>query len=296
MLLSALLLMFVSCAAQDPPTAPAIQEAAPAATAPEPPTETPENVRAFLAEAQSQLYDPQAAGLKSLAFDVDVDFPGLGRVGAVHVTWAAGQEAQTVFTVAENSALPPGLPTGMLEAQSNNLVQQLLGGMLNRPIASLLDAGVATMAGVQEGLVAVSHVHPAFAAQGVTSQIYLFDDDGRLQKSMTEGEQQGMTVNLVQGYSWKSAAEGTQLLVADEQSGEAKIGPMKQSSTATFGYTQVGAIVLLIRISTSNTGPMSGEQVLAATNLVVNGEAIPVPAAPPSAETDPAAPRMPAGG
>lgn len=297
MLLSTLLLMSVACPIQDPPAAPASQDGAAAAVpAAEVPTETPENVRSFLNEAQGHLYDPQAAGLKSLAFDMDVDFPGLGHVGAVHVSWEAGQSAQTAFTADETTALPPGVPPGMMEQQSSAMAQQLLGGMLNRPISSLLDAGVATMAGVQEGLVAVSHYHPIAAQQGVKSQVYLFDEDGKLQKSSTEMEQQGMTIDIVQTYAWKPAAEGTDLLVPQEQSVEAKIGPMTQSSKASFTYAQIGPIVLPVRISTTTSGPMSGEQIMAAKNLVVNGEAAAVPAAPAMPEANPAAPREPAGG
>jgi hypothetical protein len=291
MFLSTLLLMSVAVPAQDPPVAPATQDAAPAA--PAVPAETPENVRTYLTEAQSHLYDPQAAGLKSLAFDVDIEMPQIGHLGVVHVTWAAGEAAKTDFKADEAAPLPPGAPAGMIEAQSNATAQQLLGGMLNRSIASLLDEGVATMAGVQENLVAVSHHHPAAEAQGVKSQIYLFDDDGRLKKSNTEVEQQGMTINIAQTYSWKPATEGSELLVADAQTVEAKFGPMTQTSQATFSYTQVGAIVLPVRIATSSKGPMSGEQVIAASNLVVNGEAAPVAPAP--AAGDPAT-RKPEGG
>jgi len=293
MLLSTLLLMSVAVPAQDPPVAPATQDVAPAA--PAVPAETPESVRTYLTEAQSHLYDPQAAGLKSLAFDVDIEMPQIGHLGVVHVTWNAGEAAKTDFKADETSPLPPGAPAGMIEAQSNATAQQLLGGMLNRSIASLLDEGVATMAGVQENLVAVSHHHPAAEAQGVKSQIYLFDDDGRLKKSNTEVEQQGMTINIAQTYSWKPATEGSELLVADAQTVEAKFGPMTQTSQATFSYMQIGAIVLPVRISTSSKGPMSGEQVIAASNLVVNGQAAPVaPAAAPAAG-DPAS-RKPEGG
>jgi hypothetical protein len=76
MLFSTLLLMCVSVPVQDPPAAPATQDAAPAA--PAVPAETPASVRTYLTEAQSHLYDPQAAGLKSLAFDVDIEMPQIG--------------------------------------------------------------------------------------------------------------------------------------------------------------------------------------------------------------------------
>lgn len=295
MLFSTLLLMCVTVPVQDPPAAPATQDAAPASAAAAVPAETPENVRTYLTEAQSHLYDPQAAGLKSLAFDVEIDMPQIGHLGVVHVTWNAGESAKTEFKADESAALPAGAPPGMIEAQSNATAQQLLGGMLNRSIASLLDEGVATMAGVQENLVAVSHHHPAAEAQGVKSQVYLFDDEGRLKKSTTEVEQQGMTIKIAQNYSWKPATEGSELLVADAQTVEAKFGPMTQTSQATFTYVQVGPIVLPVRIATSSKGPMSGEQVIAATNLVVNGQATPTDAVP-ATPGDPAAARKPQGG
>ncbi|HZL99510.1 MAG TPA: hypothetical protein VFD43_04580 [Planctomycetota bacterium] len=291
MLIPSLLLMIAACPLQDA-AAPAAQGAAPAEAVP---SETPENVRTYLEEAQGLLYDPQSAGLTSLAFDVAVDLPQLGRLGTVHVTWAAGETAKTTFTAEENPALPQGMPAGMLEAQANATAQQLLNGMLNRTIGTLLDEGVATMAGVQDNLVAVSHHHPAMAAQGVTSQLYLFDDEGLLKKSKTAMEQPGMTMSIVQTYSWKPAAEGIELLVADSQSVEAKVGPMTQSSQASFAYTRVGPIVLPIRIATSSKGPMSGEQVIAASNLVVNGTAAPIEPAPAAADPAASAPR-PAGG
>ena len=78
----------------------------------------------------------------------------------------------------------------MVGAQCEVQADQLLGTMLNRPIASLLDAGVLTMAGVQDGLVAVKHDNPAAAQRGVKSQLYFFDEDGLLKKSTAEIEQQ----------------------------------------------------------------------------------------------------------
>jgi hypothetical protein len=288
-----LLMLSLACPPQDAPAAPATQAAAPSESAAAP-TETTEKVRAFLADAQSQLYDPQAAGLKSLAFDLDVDHPMLGDLGTVHATWESGQEAETVFTAKPDMSLPAGVSPVQIEMQSKAQAQQLLGGMLNRSIGSLLDAGVASMAGVQDELVGVKYDHPMMASQGVKSQMFFFDDEGQLKKSTTEMEQQGMTIKMVQTYTWKPAAEGTDLLVADSQAVEMDFGMMKQTSSAAFTYAQVGSIVLPVRIATLSKGPMGGEQVLAARNLVVNGQPVPDVAAPPSA--DPAAPRPPAGG
>jgi hypothetical protein len=282
MLLTPLLLVIalVACPVQDPPAEPAVsavQEAEPAT-----PSETPENVRAFLNEAQGQLYDPQAAGLTSLSFDVDVDMPPLGRVGSVRVTWAAGQAADASFTAAEGVALPPQLPAEVIAAQATAQAQQFLGNMLNRPIASLLDAGVATMAGVQEGLVAVRHDNPMATSQGVKAQFYLFDEDNRLQKSTTELEQQAMgasmTINMSQTYAWRPV-EGTELLVPDKQTVEVDLGMMgKQTGDISYTYAQSGAIVLPVRVATHMMAPpmLGGEQTqtMLAKNLVVNGEPV----------------------
>jgi hypothetical protein len=295
MLLPSLLLMIVACPPQDPPAVPAAQEAAPPAVAAETPTETPQSVRDFLTEAQSHLYDPQAAGLKSLAFDLDADLSmlELGVVGVVHVSWAAGQEAQAAFTPVEGLSLPPPLSTEMVGAQCEVQAEQLLASMLNRPIASLLDAGVLTMAGVQDGLVAVKHDNPAAAQKGVKSQLYLFDEDGLLKKTTAEIEQQGpmgkMSVKMVQTFTWKPA-EGSELLVADTQTMQMDLGMLgTQSGDVRYEYLQLAGVIVPVRMaSTTKLPAMAGgkelKQVAEARNLVVNGEAAP------------AAPRAPEGG
>lgn len=290
-----LLLLSLACPVQDAPVAPAApatQDAAPTDGAA--PTETSAKVREFLTSAQSHLYDPQAAGLKSLAFDVDIENPMLGDLGTVHVTWESGKPAETVFTAKPDMTLPAGVTPALIEGQAKSQSQQLLGGMLNRTIGSLLDEGTASMVGVQDGMVGVKHDHPVMASQGVKSQMYFFDDEGQLKKSTTEMEQQGMTIKMVQTYNWKPATEGTDLLIVDTQAVEMDFGIMKQSGSAAFTYAQVGPIVLPVKVTSSTNGPMGGEQVLAARNLVVNGEPVPDLAAP--ASTDPVAPREPAGG
>jgi hypothetical protein len=310
MLTSSLMLMLLACPVQDPPAPPATQDAAPAPApasapdaAPAVPDQTPESVRSFLNEAQAGLYDPQAAGLMSLAFDMDADVPGLGVVGAVHVTWAAGQDAQTAFTATEGLALPAQVPVQVLEAQAKSSAQQFLGSMLNRSIGSLLDVGVATMGGLQEGLVAVSHHNPTAAAQGVKSQTFYFDGESQLKKSAVVVEQEtpmgAMTINMLQTFVWKPA-EGSDLLVRESETLEMDLGVLgTQTGNVTYTYQQVAGIVLPLQISTLMKLPpmMGGEQkqVVAAKNLVVNGS--PAPGlAPAPVEVAPEAPRPAEGG
>jgi hypothetical protein len=298
-MLNSLLLLTALCLTQDAAT-----EAPRAETPAAQPESTPDNVRAFLTDAQAQLYDPQAAGLEGLAFDLPYDMPPMGPIGVIHVTWAKGGEPTATMTLAEGLELPPQIPAEALEAQGVQQGKQFLGSMLNRPIASLLDAGVATLVGEREGLVAVNYVAPDAAAQGIVSQAYLFDEDSTLQRSVAEIEAPGgpmgeMKVSMAQAFTWKPADGAPDKLIVDSQVIDMDFGFMKQKTTATFGYRKLGDILLLVKTTTvSVLPPMMGggeqTQVLEATNLVVNGAA--VADAAPAAPTTPAQGSAPAGG
>jgi hypothetical protein len=278
-MLNCLLLLTAVCTYQDavpePPAAPdAPAQDAPAAL----PETTPDNVRAFLDEAQARLYDPQASGLQGLSFDLPYDMPPLGSLGVIHVEWAKGAEPIATMTLTEGLELPPH----------------------NRPIGSLLEAGVATMGGVRDGLVAVNYAAPDAAAQGIVSQAYLFDEDNMLQRSVAEIEAPGpmgeMKVSMTQAFSWKPADGAADKLIVDSQVIDMDFGFMQQKTTASFGYRQLGEILLLVRTSTVSELPAmmgGGEQtqVLEARNLVVNGAAVANPEpAPAPADTPTEAP------
>jgi hypothetical protein len=300
-MLNCLLLLTAVCTYQDavpePPAAPdAPAQDAPAAL----PETTPDNVRAFLDEAQARLYDPQASGLQGLSFDLPYDMPPLGSLGVIHVEWAKGAEPIATMTLTEGLELPPQIPAEALEAQAVQQGKQFLGSMLNRPIGSLLEAGVATMGGVRDGLVAVNYAAPDAAAQGIVSQAYLFDEDNMLQRSVAEIEAPGpmgeMKVSMTQAFSWKPADGAADKLIVDSQVIDMDFGFMQQKTTASFGYRQLGEILLLVRTSTVSELPAmmgGGEQtqVLEARNLVVNGAAVANPEpAPAPADTPTEAP------
>lgn len=297
-MLNSLLLLTALCLTQDAAT-----EAPRAETPAAQPESTPDKVRAFLTDAQSQLYDPQAAGLEGLAFDIPYDMPPMGLLGVIHVSWAKGGEPTATVTLTEGLALPPQYPAELIEAQGVQQGKQFLGSMLNRPIASLLDVGVATLGVVRDGMIAVNYVAPDAAAQGIVSQAYLFDEDSTLQRSITEIEAPGpmgeMKISMAQAFAWKPADGAADKLIVDSQVIDADFGFMQQKSTATFDYRKLGEILLLVKTTTvSILPPMMGggeqTQVLEATNLVVNGAA--VADAAPAAPTTPAQGSAPAGG
>ncbi len=272
-MLTNLLLLAALVPLQD---APATQD--PAAPA----TETSPSVRAFLVEAESHLYDPQAAGLSSLEFDVPINHPQAGMLGTAHVSWSsAGQPSVTTSAIA---GAPP-LPKEQLDMFGMQFGYQTLGAMLNKPITPLLEGAVATMNGVEEGLVKVSIAHPQAEAAGVKEQSLMFDEDGLLKVMRRVSEVQGplgmMTISEKQIFSWKAVAADNVLVVPASQKTESTMG----SGETTFGYSTIAGIVLPTTLATVAQVPGMGEvnQSISAINLVVNGQV-----APPSAPVAPA--------
>jgi len=281
-MLPSLLLAAALIPLQDTPAAP--PEAAPAAAAV--PAETPAAVRTFLTDAEGRLYDPQAAGLSSLEFDVAIDLPQVGVVGSAHVTWSVDAGANVAVTRKEGAALPQGLSPELADTYGQQMGMQLLGAMLNKPITPMLDGAVAVMDGVEDGLVKVRFHNAAATEQGLQEQALFFDEDGLLQRMRTVAEVEGpfgaMKVTQKQGFTWKPASEGSELMVAATQSSEADFGMGSMKGESSFGYTTVESIVLATSVSTRQEMPMSPAmtQTLVATALVVNGKPAAAPAAP----------------
>jgi hypothetical protein len=275
---------------------------APAEPAPAPaqvavPTETPAAVRTFLTDAEGRLYDPQAAGLSSLAFDVAIDLPQVGVVGSAHVTWSVDAGMDVAVTRNAGATLPPGLSPELADNYGQQMGMQLLGAMLNKPITPMLEGAVAVMDGVEDGLVKVRFHNAAASEQGLQEQALFFDEDGLLQRMRTVAEVEGpfgaMKVTQKQGFTWKPAAEGSELMVASTQTTEADFGMGSMKGESSFGYTTVESIVLATTVTTRQEMPMSPAmtQTLVATGLVVNGQPAAAPAAPEAAPAD-----APAGG
>lgn len=288
-MLTALVVFASTLAAfQDAPPA-----AAPTVAAPAPTAQTSDQVVAYLKEAEAQLYDPQAAGLRSLEFDLPVDAPMQGPLGVVHVTWVAGGQASLDVKMAEGVSLE-GFPPGYAEQMAQQNAAEFLNTMLNRPISMLLDGGVATIVGSEAGLVMVDLDAPEARAAGIEQQSYYFDDNNLLRRSVTVAKMMGTKVTAKQDFGWRPATEDSPLLVSDSQSIEADMGFMVQKIDVAFTYSVIDGIVLTSSIEKITEIPaMAGggtqRQLLTAANMVVNGK--PAPMVPAAGETTP-----PAGG
>jgi len=280
-MLTALLLATALCpiAAQEAPAEPAAA-ADPAA-----------RVRTFLLEAEARLYDPQAAGLNSLAFDMPLDFPGIGVVGTIRVSWARGGDPQVTTT--RNAGLELPIPPAMLDDAGSQMGGQLLTAMLNRPITSMLDGSTARMDGAVDGLLRVSLENAEAGAQGITELSMYFDEDGLLRKRVMASESGplGSIKNRqVETLEWKPAHEGSDKLVLASQTADVEAMGMKLATTMSFVYRSVDDIVLPTSITVNTetpSGPMT--QNLAAQNLVVNGTPVPGTIPEPAPTTTPPA-------
>lgn len=294
---STLLLLSTLVPMQDVPAAkdPAVPAAAPpAAAAPQDPaapaavpSETPEAVKKFLQEAEAHLYDPQASGLRAVEFDVPIELPNVGVVGSAHVSWST--EAGESVTIDRSGAkeLPPGFPAGMAEGFGRQMALQVLSTMLNKPITPMLAGAVATMDGVEDGLVKVSFHNAEAQKSGLKEQALFFDDTGLLQRLRTSGEQQGpmgkVNIKQTETFSWRPVKEGSTLVVAASQKSHAEMGMMPIDGSTTFSYSTIGEIVLATQLAITQSSPMGpSSQTIKALNLKVNGEAVPEAPAPPS--------------
>jgi hypothetical protein len=262
--------------------APAVTE--PTVAAPVPVAQTSEKVASYLKEAESQLYDPQAAGLKSLEFDLPVEVPQLGRIGQVHVTWIAGGQATIDATMSEDTQVP-GMPPGAVEQMAQATGAEYLNAMLNRPISMLLDNGVATLVGAEDGLVRVDFDAPEARDAGIAGQSYLFDEDGVLRRSVTKMTMMGAKITAKQDYRWKPAGEST-LLLPDSQSIAADMGFIVQKVDVSFTYQMIDGIVLPASIVKTTDIPAAAgggtqRQVQAVENLIVNGKSAAAPESAP---------------
>jgi hypothetical protein len=296
-MITGLLLLSLFLPLQDAPAGhdPAVPAATPpAAAAPTDkpaapvPTETPEAVKKFLKDAEARLYDPQAAGLKSLEFDVPIDMPQVGVIGTAHVAWTLKDGQNVTIDRTGGKDLPPNLPPEMAEGYGKQMGVELLGAMLNRPITPMLDGSVAVMEGVEDGLVKVRFHNSGAEAQGVQEQSLYFDDGGLLQRVLTVAEVEGpmgkVKINQTQSYAWRPARAGTELVIAVSQKNKADMGMMQITADTTFNYATIADIVLPTELATTQSSPMgSTSQSLKAVNLKVNGQATPAAAPAPAA-------------
>ncbi len=303
MLTTLLVLVTATFSAQDAGTG--------VATSPPPPpradaqAETAPEVRDFMLDSEKLLYDPQAAGLKSVEFDAAVEVPNLGPVGSVHVSWADGANTTVVFAKDPAVQIPPGIPPELLTLSGEEFGRDFLDQMLNRRISPLLQESLAKMEPPQNGMVCISVAREAERAQRIKEHTIFFDEDGVLKVSKLLMDTQGMgvpfsTLPITETYTWKPVGPGSELLVLEMRQGEQDYGALgKEKTTTTFDYTVVDNMALVTGMTIESERPamMGGRTRHQATlrGLVVNGKPATVtPAtAPAAAPADPASPADP---
>ena len=243
--------------------------------------DTADNVREYLNEIESNLYQPQDHGLETLEFDLPFDDPMAGgSIGTAHVSWVKGSDPTIEVSVTADN-LPPefkAMLPAQLRAQTEEMVKQLTGSAFT----DLLDDNVGTLAGTEGDYVVVALSPKSDDGSGMNIQKLLVDGDTLVAKAVasmpnpinaTAGD---LPVNI--DFAWK-AIDGAGY-VLDRQTVAIKInmppmGEIEQKTTISFNYEKVGDLHLLTRIQTEMTtpmGPQSMEQRI--ENLVVNGRPV----------------------
>jgi hypothetical protein len=246
--------------------------------------ETADNVREYLNEIESNLYEPQDHGLETLEFDLPFNDPMAGgSIGMAHVSWVKGSEPTIEVSVTADD-LPPHLQAmkamlpAQLRAQTEEMVKQLTGNLLS----DLLEDNVGSLAGTEEDYVVVALTPKSDDGSGMNIKKLLVDGDAlvaRAVASMPNPMNAGageLPVNI--DFAWKDLGDAGYVL--DRQTVAIKInmppmGEIEQKTTISFSYAVVDDMHLLTRINTEMTtpmGPQSMEQVI--ENLVVNGRPV----------------------
>lgn len=243
--------------------------------------ETADNVRAYLNEIESNLYEPQDHGLETLEFDLPFNDPMAGgSIGMAHVSWVKGSDP-TIEVSVTGENLPPELKAmlpAQLRAQTEEMVKQLTGNALG----DLLEDNVGSLAGTEEDYVVVALTPKSDDGSGMNIKKLLVDDDSLVARAVASmpnpmpGGGGELPVNI--DFAWKDLGDAGYVL--DQQTVAIKInmppmGEIEQKTTISFSYAQVDDMHLLTRINTEMStpmGPQSMEQVI--ENLVVNGRPV----------------------
>ncbi|MFT7462321.1 MAG: hypothetical protein ACI9EF_000661 [Pseudohongiellaceae bacterium] len=249
------------------------------------PAGTDAAVNEYLEALTSGFYDPRADGLVSVAFTLPVTDAMMGHTANTFVSWTAGS-APTVTSEVLDFELPPMLAQAgvtldqvrqAMGPQAEASGREVLDRMLGNVIGDLGRGRVATMAGVEDGYVVVSFGPSALPMDPITQHLLYIDDDGVLAKHIVVAAGGPMGEQRVENQlQWESVKDGelvvakNMAMVMDTPMGRLEV--QKQS----FGYQQVGSMVLLTSVSTAmNELLMPGAPVTQTlTDLVVNGQPV----------------------
>ncbi len=261
--------------AQDAPVAAGGEEA----TAVEAPKETNAKTRAFLQSAADAIYMPERHGLESLSFDTILPGPQ-GPVATLHCTWtkdggtAVKAELHLEGIPAEQHAAMQTQAAGIEQAGHEYVTLQL-----NTVLENNLEAMVANLRGVEEGLIAVEWTAKPDAGLPPVEQTFFFDDEGMWVRTDSVVSMQGMTFPNKEQLTWE-AVDGLDEYVQAQLTSELETPFATITQTTTFKREMIHGFNLVRSLKLSADTPMGKqEQELAFENLVVNGKPAPAAAA-----------------
>ena len=247
---------------------------------------TPAAVSEFLDDVMGRLYDPRADGLMSLAFTLPIEDPLMGHTANAAVTWAVGAEP-TVEVELLDFELPPMMAQmGMTLEQARMGVgpqaeaagRDFLDRMLGNAIGDMSKGRVGSMAGVVDGNVVVSFGRSSNPMDPVVEHQLHVDDEGVLRRHIVVATGPMGEQRLENVLEWETAKDG-ELLVAKAMSMimDTPMGRLEMQRQS-FGYQEVGDMLLLTRLSTEMKMPGMALPMVHQTvgGLLVNGQFVAV--------------------
>jgi len=258
-------------------------------------TAATDEVAAFLDDVSGRAYDPRADGLASLSFVLPIKDPMMGHTADVAVRWSAdGETEMTVtpleFEVPEMYAMQ-GITKEMMapqvEIQARNSASQFVDQLLGRFLTQLTkDTGARSMGGVEDGLVVIKLAGSGAPDDPASEHRLFIDDESTLVKHEIDLQSPMGTQTLVNTFEWAPSKDG-ETIVQTSQSVKVSVPMMGEIDIqkTSFRHQRVGDMLLLIEQSSEMSdnpmmGGMGGSVTATVRDLMVNGQAVDVAAAP----------------
>ena len=261
---------------------------------------TPAAVTEFLGDVMARLYDPRADGLVSLAFLLPIEDPMMGHTANATVAWTEGSEPTVEVEVLDFELPPMMAQMGVTLEQVRTSVapqaqaagRDFLDRMLGNAIGDMSKGRVGSMAGVVDGNVVVRFGASSNPMDPFKEHQLHVDDEGMLRRHIVVAGGPMGDQRVENQLEWE-AAKGGELLVSKGMTMvmDTPMGRLEVQKQ-TFGYQQVGDMLLLIEMGTEMKMPGAPMPPVTQTvrGLMVNGQPVsvdaPAPAAP--ATTEPA--------
>lgn len=240
------------------------------------PAETDAKTRAFLEEAAAEMYQPARHGLESLSFDLGVPGPTGATIATLHCSWSKDGGIE-VSKELDLSSIPEA-QRPLVEQQTAALDQQgheYMTLQLNNVLANNLKDKVATLRGVEGGLIAVQWEPKPGSQLPPIEETYFFDDDYRWVRTEGSISMQGQSLETTETLTWSPIA-GTDEVAQTKMSNEMEFpfGTLTQTLDLERADMHGFHLVESLKI-TMSMPPGQPPQTMTFDNIVVNGKPYP---------------------